>query len=204
MEGGKKLWIKVLSDLLIAGMVVGSWAWYVVEVAEGFQVGVWDIKLHTTEGKLDVYVMGSYSDFCFMCPSPNASHCSKVCTSFQSAGKSYFALSLITLLLLLFSVINLICLSSGCLCCLSLKLQFTHYSSLFSYTLALFLYAVLSGLFALDVKLGPGFFAMCAIELALSLNLILFLLVRREFRKLSDSHKEAGVSLAELSPDSNP
>ena len=202
MEGGKKLWTKILGDLVIVTVIVGSWQWYVVEFAEGFQVGVLQVRMHTVEGKLDVYKVGSYSDFCSPCPSSDSADCNKVCTNFQSAATCYLTLSAITLCLLLFSVLNLVCLTSGCICCLSLKLQFTHYSSLFSYTLALFLYAVLSGFLALEVEFGPGILAMCTVEVALVLNLLLFLLVRREYRKLSVKHKEAEVSLAEMSQES--
>lgn len=202
MEGGKKLWMKVLLDLLTLALIVGSWCWYIVDFAQGFQVGVGEVRLHTRRGKLDVYVAGSYEDFCAECPSTSSANCSKVCTNFHSAAACYLVLSGITVTLILASVLNLLSLVSGCLCCLALKFQFTHYACAFCYALALLLYAILSGFLALDASVGPGLIAMLAAQVCAVLSLFLFCLVRRDYLRyklLKHKPTEGEVSLAEVS-----
>ena len=176
-----KLWLTLLLYLFAGNLLLLSWVFPVVELEQGYQVGVFEVRIKTAyEG---VYTTGQYGPACLYCGArTHDSDCALACGDFRTAAVSYFSTSLIAFILLVVSGINLLAVGTGCKCCLSLKLQLTHYLLVPIYAFSVLLYMLISGALGqiANLSLLSGALDMLGTTALLLLALPLFCLLRKD------------------------
>lgn len=176
-----KLWLTLLLYLFAGNLLLLSWVFPVVELEQGYQVGVFEVRVKT--GYEGMYTIGEFGPACLYCGSrTHDSDCSLACGDFRTAAVSYFSTSLIALILLVGSGINLLAVGTGCKCCLSFKLQITHYLLVPIYVFSVLLYMLISGTLGhiANFSLLSGALDMLGTIVLLLLALPLFCLLRKD------------------------
>jgi len=198
MASPLKLWLVLFLYLFSCNLLLLSWLFPVAQLAQGYEVGVFTVNIKTAY--TGVYMSGGFGPACLYCEArTHDADCVLACGDFRTAAVSYFSTSLIVLILLLGSGVNLLAVASGCYCCLSLKFQFVHYLLLPVYLFSVLLYMLISGTLQgkTEASLLSGAVGMLGTASLLVLSLPLFCLLHKELKsplRRAEDGKESELS----------
>lgn len=159
--------VKFSLDLVSMVFIFVTFFVYFFEYMKDFRIYARDLEIHTSEGGLDYYVIGSFNRVCDHL-SDEGSVIERVCKyddDFKSAGICYLAFASATLVVMAYCLGNLLGLACGCTFFGLLKFKWMHFVFPLLYAIALILYVCISRVFTLtkgvfpssySVKAGPG------------------------------------------------
>lgn len=200
MANPLKLWLLLSLYLFSCNLLLLSWLFPVIQLEQGYQVGVFTLQIKTAY--TGVYMSGGFSPACLYCEGRTKDmDCTLACGDFRTAAVSYFSTSLIVLILMLACGVNLLAVASGCYCCVSLRFQFVHYLLLPVYLFSVLLYMLISGTLQgkTETSLLSGAVCMIGTASLLVLSLPLFCLLRKHLK--SPLNRPGDSKESELSQD---
>ena len=160
--------IKFCLDLVSMVFIFVTYFVYFFEYMKDFRIYARDLELHTSNGGLDYYMVGSFNRVCDHLSGNNDPVVERVCRyddDFKTAGIIYMVFAAVSLVIMAYCLANLLGLACGCTFFGLFKFKWMHFVFPLFYAIALILYVSISRVFTLtkgvysssySVKAGPG------------------------------------------------